>query len=153
MITISQYKDPYEPISIIECHKDFESCSYDQWPKFGQGSWTLLIRMLVNSSIELTWILPTGPLSLQCIWDATVDTGCMVSSRRADLWNTALDWINLCSCKTSNPAKHTSDLSTWLLQFSERLELHAIRVFNLMNKKLEWEEGESKLPIDYELAI
>ena len=95
--------------------------------QFGQGSWTLLTRMLVNSSIELTWILPTGPLSLQYIWDSTVDRGCMVSSRRADLRNTALDWMNLCSCKKSNPAKHASDLSTWLL-LSEFLELHASSV-------------------------
>ncbi len=26
-IIISQYKNPYKPISIMECHKDFEHCS------------------------------------------------------------------------------------------------------------------------------
>ena len=30
-ITVSQYKDPYEPISIMECHKGFERCSHICW--------------------------------------------------------------------------------------------------------------------------
>ena len=27
----SQYKDPYEPVSIMECHKGFERCSEYKW--------------------------------------------------------------------------------------------------------------------------
>ena len=34
-IIISQYKDPYKPISIMECHKGFERCSHRFPPSQG----------------------------------------------------------------------------------------------------------------------
>ena len=37
----SQYKDPYEPVSIMECHKGFERCSEYKWtlPWGGTNLW------------------------------------------------------------------------------------------------------------------
>ena len=42
-IVVGHYKDPYEPTSIMQCHKGFERCSFvsSKWTEFffaGSGS-------------------------------------------------------------------------------------------------------------------
>ena len=44
---MSQYKDPYEPISIMECHKCFERCSNDLY----QSLVGFLLVMILDSDV------------------------------------------------------------------------------------------------------
>ena len=69
MITISQYKDPYKPISIMECHKGFEHCSVLMIATSGEAIDEGLVGMAVGGVRRVQVGLPncTGKLPT-CYW-------------------------------------------------------------------------------------
>ena len=77
-IVISQYKDPYQAISITECHKGFERCSYKPMKglPFAVTFTDVSIQAIELRDPNLLLAHPLGNLFVlkDCSWDFFFDS-------------------------------------------------------------------------------